>query len=315
MPLPHDEKLIALSQSLINQLGAMFGSHPGFRPAHAKGVLLKGTFTPASGALDLTRAPHITRNSTPVIVRFSNSTGLPLIPDNDPKASPSGFAIRFLLAERVHTDIVAHSANGFPTRTGQEFLEFLQAAASGPPAIDVFLGSHPAALAFVKMPKPTPASFATQAYFGVTAMRFTNADGESRFGRFQIVPEAGTEHLDAAAAQSKGVDFLREELAERIAKGPVSFQIRVQVANDGDVVDDATIHWPEDRQVITLGMIALTEFVADEAREQQRIIFDPIPRVDGIEPSDDPLLELRAAIYLLSGRRRRDAPLTVSHPV
>ncbi len=46
---------------------------------------------------------------------------------------------------------------------------------------------------------------------------------------------------------------------------------------------------------------------SDDAQEQKQIIFDPIPRVDGIEPSDDPLLELRAAIYLLSGRRRRQA--------
>jgi catalase len=38
-----------------------------------------------------------------------------------------------------------------------------------------------------------------------------------------------------------------------------------------------------------------------------RITFDPIPGGDGIGPSDDPLLELRAAIYLLSGRRRRQA--------
>jgi hypothetical protein len=41
-----------------------------------------------------------------------------------------------------------------------------------------------------------------------------------------------------------------------------------------------------------------------DAPQQKRIIFDPIPRVDGIEPSEDPLLELRAAIYLLSGRRQ-----------
>ncbi len=51
----------------------------------------------------------------------------------------------------------------------------------------------------------------------------------------------------------------------------------------------------------------LTHAVADNAAEQKQIIFDPIPRVDGIEPSDDPLLELRAAVYLLSGRRRRSA--------
>jgi catalase len=74
------------------------------------------------------------------------------------------------------------------------------------------------------------------------------------------------------------------------------------------VVDDVTIHWPEDRKLLALGQLSFTELVANEAHEQKNIIFDPIPRVDGIEPSDDPLLELRAAIYLLSGRRRRAAP-------
>jgi len=48
--------------------------------------------------------------------------------------------------------------------------------------------------------------------------------------------------------------------------------------------------------------------VPDNAHEQKQMIFDPIPRVDGIDASDDPLLELRAAVYLLSGRRRRAAP-------
>jgi catalase len=82
----------------------------------------------------------------------------------------------------------------------------------------------------------------------------------------------------------------------------------VQVAEDGDVVDDATIHWPETRKLVELGTLTLTVPVADSDHEQKHIIFDPIPRVDGIEPSDDPLLELRAAIYLISGRRRRSAP-------
>jgi catalase len=55
-------------------------------------------------------------------------------------------------------------------------------------------------------------------------------------------------------------------------------------------------------------MIALTAPVPDDAHEQQRTIFDPIPRLDGIAPSNDPLLEVRAAVYLMSGRRRRAAP-------
>ena len=50
MPLPTDEKIIALSQDLIKAFDTLFGLHPGFRPAHARGAMLTGTFTPAPGA-------------------------------------------------------------------------------------------------------------------------------------------------------------------------------------------------------------------------------------------------------------------------
>jgi catalase len=313
MPLPNDEKIVALSEELLKAFEAIFGPHPGFRPVHAKGALLTGTFTPSSEAASLTRAPHATQNSTPVTVRFSDSTGIPLIPDNDPNANPRGCGLRFHLAERVHTDIVAHSANGFPVRTGQEFLEFLRALAASDPAnlagspLEAFLGSHPKALAFVQLPKPAPSSFGRESYFGLTAMKFTNKDGASKFGRYSILPEAGNDFLDDAAA-GKSANYLFDELTERLAKGPIKFKVKVQVAEDGDVVDDVTVHWPAERKVVELGTIALTAPVAEDAHEQKHIIFDPIPRVDGIEPSADPLLELRAAVYLLSGRRRRAAP-------
>src|SRR5438067_9957420 len=81
MPLPNDERLIALSEEILKQFEAMFGPHPGFRPVHAKGILLRGTFTPSSAAASLTRAQHAVQASTPVTVRFSDSTGVPLIPD------------------------------------------------------------------------------------------------------------------------------------------------------------------------------------------------------------------------------------------
>jgi len=314
MPLPTDDKIIALSQDILQQFDAIFGLHPGFRPAHAKGTMLKGTFTPADNASSLTRAPHVLRESTPVTVRFSDSTGIPVIPDNDPNANPRGLAIRFNLAEHVHTDIVSHSTDGFPTRTGQEFLEFLRAVAAStdpskpsPSPVEIFLGTHPKALEFVQTPKPPPSSFARESYFGVTAMRFTNKEGVSRYGRYRIVPDAGNDHLDDSTAAGKSANYLFDEVAERIAKGPIKFRLLVQLANDGDTVDDATIHWPEDRTLLDLGAIVLTEPVPDNDPEAKRIIFDPIPRVDGIEPSNDPLLELRAAIYLLSGRRRRAA--------
>lgn len=313
MPLPTDEKLLDLSDKILATFAKIFGEHPGIRPAHGKGTLLNGTFTPAAGASNLSVAPHFQQASTPVVVRFSDSTGLPNIPDTDPNSLPKGIAIRFVLGVHEHTDVIAHSADAFPARTGEEFLEFLEALASSDPAnpagspLEAFLGTHPAALRFVQ-PKPFPSSFASEAYFGVSALKFINAAGESRFGRYRITPESGTEYIDESDLQSKDDDYLFAEIVDRIAARPVRFSLAVQLAEDGDVVDDATAGWPSHREVRELGTVQLTTPVVDAAAaEQKHIIFDPIPRVAGIEPSDDPLLELRAALYLISGRRRREA--------
>jgi catalase len=60
MPLTTDEKLLALSHRVIEAFDQVDGCvHPGFRPAHAKGILLTGVFAPAAEGASLTRAPHI----------------------------------------------------------------------------------------------------------------------------------------------------------------------------------------------------------------------------------------------------------------
>ena len=315
MPLTADEKLLRLSRDVIERFDKIDGGiHPGFRPAHAKGILLTGVFTPSPEAASLTRAPHIQRNSTPVTVRFSDFAGIPTVPDNDPQgASPRGFAIRFHLAEHVHTDIIAHSVDSFPARTVDGLLEFFNAliatdpAGPHPNALEQFLGAHPAALTFVQTPKPIPTSFAKESFFAVSAFKFTNAGGVSRYGRYRMLPVAGNEYLDEAAAAAQGPNFLFDEIRERVAKEPARFRIAVQLANDGDPVDDATVRWPEDRRLLTVGEISFTEITPNNASEQQHIIFDPIPRMDGIEASADPLFEPRANIYLMTGRRRRAA--------
>ncbi len=68
------------------------------------------------------------------------------------------------------------------------------------------------------------------------------------------------------------------------------------------------MQWPDDRTEIEFGAVELTAVAPNSDAEQRHIIFDPIPRVDGIDPSGDPLLEQRAAVYLASGRRHRHGP-------
>jgi catalase len=301
----------ALATDLLGVLDELAGGvHPGFRPAHAKGLMCAGTFSPAPDAGDLTRAPHATRPSTPVTVRYSDATGLPTIPDNDPAHSgPRGIAVRFHLADHVHTDIVAHSTNGFPVRIGEEFLEFLRAAAGAgnPEALGAFLATHPNARRFVEAPKPIPTSFAREAFFAVTAFKFTNAQGVSRHGRFRIRPGDGTDYLTDEQAAARSPDFLFDEIGPRLAAGPIRLGVFVQLAAEGDDVTDSSVPWPEGRTELPFGTVTLTERVDGSAPERRKVIFDPVPRVDGIDTSGDPLTEVRSEIYLLSGRRRRSA--------
>ena len=314
MPLPTDEKRLALAKDVVQAFDDLQGVHPGHRPAHAKGKLLAGSFVPTPEAAQLSIASHFRTATTPVFVRFSDFAGVPTVADNDPNlAIPRGCAVRFQLGEHLHTDIVAHSVDGFPVRTAPEFIEFLHAlAASGPTVphptpIEQFLGSHPKALEFVTTPKPIPTSFARESYFSVTAYRFLDAAGTGRYVRYRIRPDAGADYLSAEAAAAQGPNFLMDELISRVAIGPIKMQLWVQLAGEGDIVDNATEHWPADRPEVLLGTITLTQRVPDDDAEGRRIIFDPIPRVAGIEPSADPLLEPRADVYVMTGKRRRAA--------
>lgn len=194
-------------------------------------------------------------------------------------------------------------------RTGDGFLQMLGALGDG--SIGTFLEENPSAKAFVQDPKPSPESFATEAYYGVNAFKLVDGHGKGTFVRYRVVPEAGVVTLSEEIVKEKSPTYLFDELSARLRKTPVVFKLLAQIAEVGDPTDDATKHWPEERQQVELGIIELdTELSVEESRkEEKHIIFDPIPRVEGIEPSNDPLLDMRAAVYLISGKERRAAEL------
>ncbi|KAF1366009.1 heme-dependent catalase [Lizonia empirigonia] len=315
MPFSTDPEVLETSNGLVSTLRAAAGQPTEeFRPAHAKGHLLSGSFTPTGLSSTISSAPHFNASSTPITVRFSSSTGLPQIPDTDAKFNPHGIAIRFHLPEangrRQHTDIIAHSTKYFPTRTGAEFLEFLHAA-GGPnaqKAVPEFLGRHPETLRFLQDPKPSPVSFATAKYFGVNPFKFVK-DAKVTYLRYRIVPTAGEQYLDVESLKSKSPTYLFDGITEHLQSGPITFKLLAQIAENGDVTDDATVIWPEERKVLELGTLTIEKTLGKEESlvEQKHVIFDPIPRIEGVEPSDDPLLEVRANVYLISGQQRRSA--------
>lgn len=163
-------------------------------------------------------------------------------------------------------------------------------------------------MAFVQLPKPFPASFSTQHFFSVNAFKLIDAAGKQTFVRYRIVPPAGFRSLSQDEVEEKSENYLFDEVPEFLEAGPIVYKLVAQVAEEGDVTDDCCVHWPEERTIVELGTIYLEGLIENDAAEQKHVIFDPIPRdVPGIEASADPLLDVRAALYLLSGRERRAA--------
>jgi len=313
MPLPSDEVLIAKVNEVIGLLKGAFGDHPGYRPAHAKGVLLSGTFKPSAEAASLTSAPHFNAPSTPVLARFSDSTGIPVIPDNDGNSKPNGLAIRFILPKdpanghRRHTDIIGHSTPHFPVKTGAQFGEFLQALGAGGDAVPKFLAAHPSTARFVTAPKPYAKSYGTNEYYPLHAFAFEK-DGKTTWLKYTVTPAGGIESISDEEAAKLGPNYLHDEILKRVAAGPVVLKITGTLANPGDELNDITEEWTGEHKTVELGTVTLTAPVPNDAAEQKYNIFDPVPRIEGIkEPDSDPIMEFRAALYLISGRQRRAA--------
>jgi catalase len=307
-PLSAQEK--SLPQRIADVIVQLNGGiHTGFRFMHAKGLVVTGTFTPAPGARAISTAAHFAK-PVPVTVRFSDGTGVPTIPDTDPRGSPRGMAIRFMLPGGAFTDIVAISHNGFVVGTGEDFLAFLTAVARTPPdsphpsPVEQFLGTHPRALKFIQDAQPLPASFATLAYFGNNAFVFVDSSGTKRVFRYQILPAARVATLDSLKASKAGPEYLFQDLKQRVARGPVRFRLVAQMAAPGDNTTDGSIVWPADRKTVELGSLTLTTVAPDNPELQRKLTFNPIFLTSGIQLSDDPMVPLRSAVYALSVAHR-----------
>jgi catalase len=296
-------------QEMVSALHSAFGEH-NQRAVHAKGVIVTGTFSPAPSAAAITKAPHLQQSvgTITILGRFSNFTGLPDISDKDPNASPRGMAVRFVLPDGTATDIVNHSFNGFPTATSAEFAELLHAIGAStkdaphPNPLEQFLATHPVAKTFLTTQKPPPVSWATTPYFGVNSFRFTNAEGRSRFVRYQFIPLAGEAYLDPEQIAAADPDYLSHELQERLAHGPIRFRWQAQVASPSDDIRDPSKAWPADREVVELGTLTFTRIIPGE-QVSQNLQFQPGAVTAGIETADD-MLQVRKKSYPISASER-----------
>jgi catalase len=299
---------VPLPTQIVDSLNKAFGVHPGYRANHAKGIVAEGNFKASPDAAALSKAAIFSGTALPVTVRFSNSTGIPDLPDGSDFANPHGMAIKYHLPDGSETDMVINSLHFFPVASGEEFRDLFLALAASPPTaakptkFDQFMAAHPAAGASFGT-VATPDSFADEEYYGIDAFVLVNAAGKRQAVRYQMVPDKLV-HITRADADARKPDFLMAELPERLKSGPVTFHLKAQLAAAGDPTSDPTKPWPDSNKVVDLGVLTVTNVVPDSAAAQKALLFLPGRILDGIELSDDPLVQTRDGAYAVSFSRR-----------
>ncbi len=300
--------ILSSPSDLIDALHFAFGKHPS-RAVHAKGIILEGTFIPSGYGAKITRAPHFQKESSNVVIRFSDFTGIPDIPDNEAVANPRGLAVKFIMKDGLSTDIIAHSFNGFPTSGTDQFRELLNAIGASanspekPSALDKFLQSHPVAKIFLTTQK-MPASYATIDYFGVNTFLFVDANGKKTPVRYQFISEQGEELLAPAEIKTADKDYLIKEIQTRIQKQPFSFKLYAQIAKPTDDTNDPSVAWPMDRERVFLGTIEIQKLAANTMASDKSLSFNPGRLPAGIETGDE-MLDFRAEAYPISLKERQ----------
>jgi len=298
----------SVETQIVDVMNKLWGAHAGFRANHAKGIVVEGTFKASPQAAALSKAVLFEGNATPATVRFSDSTGIPDLSDGAAPANPHGMAIKFHLPDGSDTDMVLNSLKFFPVSSGADFRDLLLALSASPPGaakptkFEQFVASHPSVPAAFAT-AATPDSFADEQYYGIDAFVLVDRAGKKRAARYQMVPEHVV-HLSGADAEKKAQNFLMDEIVERLKRGPVTFRLKAQLAEPGDSTSDPSRPWPEERKVVELGMLTIDKAVANSAEAQKALVFLPGQLTDGIEASDDPLIDVRNGAYAVSFSRR-----------
>ncbi len=290
-------------EAAIERIRTAFRAAEGFRSLHAKGGFYAGVFTASEEAGTLCRAGHLSGDPVPVTVRWSNAGGNPRVGDHRPDIR--GMALSFQLADGTTTDLLGQTSPRFPVRTPEDFVELTEASRK-PYLLPLFLLRHPGAVPGLVAGQRARAaashiSYAEVAYYPIHAYRWLDAEDRGTWVRYTFAPLATPE--DRLEERFTGPDRLRDEMVARLARGPVSYDVRVQVAGPRHDPHDPMSVWNGARELVA-GRLVVTEAQPDPEFEGAVVVFDPTRMVDGLELSDDPILRYRPEAYSVSVSRR-----------
>jgi catalase len=296
---------------VVAAIEGVFGSTPGQRRNHIKGVCAVGEFVGTAEAAAYSRSALFSGKVIPVVARFSLAGGNPKAPDT--AKSPRGMALQFRLPGGDLHHMTMLNTPIFGAAHPRTFLALMQASkpdpATGKPdpeKIEAFKAAHPdnkAQADYLAATNP-PSSYAASSYWGIHTFKFISAANAITLVRWRFAPQDGEKPLSDEAMKSAPPNFLDQALIERTMQGPVKWDMLLSIGEAGDPENDPTLAWPAQRRQLKAGTLTLTAAMPQKGAECEPINFDPLMMSDGIAPTDDPVLLFRSPAYAMSFAKR-----------
>jgi catalase len=299
------------ADQVVGAMEATFGVTPGERRNHTKGSCAVGEFVGTPEAAAYSISPLFSGKPIPVVARFSLAGGNPKAPDT--VKSARGMALEFRLPGGKLQHMTMLNTPVFGAAQPRTLFDLVVASkpdpATGKPdpeKIKAFKATHPdnkAQADYLANNNP-PTSYASSSYWGIHTFKFIGAADRTSLVRWRFVPQDGEKRLTDDEMKSAPPDFLEQALIERTKRGPVRWDMMIAIGEPGDVEDDPTVAWPENRKQVRAGTLSLTAAMPQKGAECEKINFDPLVMADGIAPSKDPVLQFRSPAYAVSFARR-----------
>jgi catalase len=299
------------------------------RVVHARGAGAHGVFE-AYGTVGGEPISKYTRaklfqekgKQTPVFVRFSTVGHGGHSPET--LRDPRGFAVKFY-TEDGNWDLVGNNLKVFFIRDAIKFPDLIHSQKPDPVTniqsgerIFDFISGTPEALhmvTFLFSPWGIPANYRQMQGSGVNTYKWVNKDGEAVLVKYHWEPLQGIKNLtqeQAAEIQGKNFNHATQDLYEAIERGDYpQWELCVQIMSDDehpeldfDPLDDTKI-WPTDKfPFLPVGKMTLNRNPENYFLEVEQAAFGTGVLVDGLDFSDDKMLQGRTFSYSDTQRYR-----------
>lgn len=299
------------------------------RVVHARGAGAHGYFE-AYGTVGNEPVSKFTRaklfqekgKQTPVFVRFSTV----IHGGNSPETlrDPRGFAVKFY-TEDGNWDLVGNNLKVFFIRDAMKFPDLVHAFKPDPVTnrqdgerIFDFISNTPEALhmiTFLFSPWGIPAGYRNMQGSGVNTYKWVNKEGDGVLIKYHWEPKQGIKNLTQPMAeeiQGKNFNHATQDLYQAIERKEFpEWELCVQIMSDDyhpelnfDPLDDTKL-WPQDQfPFLPVGKMVLNKNPENYFAEVEQAAFGTGVLVDGLDFSDDKMLQGRTFSYSDTQRYR-----------